>query len=189
MHRSIVKRIAKKAKISWHPSTKKLHESYVKSFDDDYLMRVIKMLENNQTLNHQTVYVTSNKKVKKKGKKNNIDYKIIAGVFNPWFNENILKESKNITVIELEANETQTKKSFEEELNQFIMLDYLKSIAQGNIAYIGNVFFNLKEIITQNELRKTYTQLTGRKISADQFAEHLGLKRDSIYRHKRSSLK
>lgn len=187
MHRSIVKRIAKKAKISWHPSTKKLHESYVKSFDDEFSIRVIKMLENNQTLNHQTVYVTSNKN--DNDKDGNIDYRIIAGVFNPWFNENILKKSRNITFIELEAKETQTKKSFEEELNQLIILDYLKSIAQGNMAYIGNGFFNLKEIIKQKKLMKTYTQLTGKKISAGQFAEHLGLKRDSIYRHKRSRLK
>ncbi len=190
MNKSIVKRIAKNSKITWHPMTKKLHKVYINSYDEDYLERIIANFKEKQSLNPQIIYVTSNRAEikenntqKSKSEKLNIDYKIIAGVFNPWFDTEVFNNGEMLTVIELTVGSDQSKKSFHEELRTLIMLDFLKSISQANVSAMGSNFFVLRELINSDlELSEVYKKLMGQKIGAEQFAHYFGRQRDFVYK-------
>ncbi|PNK61531.1 hypothetical protein [Psychrobacter sp. FDAARGOS_221] len=195
MNKSIVKRIAENADISWHPLTEDLHKSFMQSYNREFHGKIIEMFKDKSEHNFQTLYVTSNhesvkvlnKKNKIKGDKtrHNIDYTIIAGCFNPWFDKDILKDSKQLVAIELRPMNNQSKESFEEALQEVILLDFLKSLCQANMSYLGSNFFSLKKAIgSSSKLKQLYTELMGRKLSAKQYADYFGHKRDFVYKHR-----
>jgi len=192
MNKSIIKRIAKNSNLSWHPMTKKLHKSFMKSYSDEFYKTIIKMFQYNLQLSQQTIYLISNREEvkllnqsKKSKEKVNIDYQIIAGCFNPWFDDEVLRTNKQLVAIELSPVEGQSKKVFEDELRTLILLDFLKSLSQANMSALGNNFHELRNIIKSSEqLKHAYSELMGNSISAEQFAEYFGRQRDYVYKHK-----
>ncbi|WP_296173487.1 hypothetical protein [Psychrobacter sp. UBA2769] len=193
MNKSIIKRIAKKSNLSWHPMTKKLHKSFMESYSDDFYSTIIKMFQKKLQLNQQTIYLISNREQvkllnqpKNSKEKANIDYQIVAGCFNPWFDDEVLRTNKQLVAIELSPAEGQSRKAFKDELQILILLDFLKSLSQANMSALGNNFFALKDVVVSSEeLERVYLKLMGHKISAKQFTEYFGRQRDFVYKHKR----
>ena len=192
MNKSIIKRIAKNSNLSWHPMTKNLHESFMKSYSDKFYGKIIKMFQDKLQLSQQTIYLISNREQvkllnqpKKSKEKANIDYQIVAGCFNPWFDDEVLRTNKQLVAIELSPVENQSKEAFEDELQTLILLDFLKSLSQANMVALGNNFHELRNIIKSSEqLEHLYSELMGNRISAEQFAKYLGRQRDFVYKNK-----
>lgn len=192
MNKSIIKRIAKNSNLSWHPMTKNLHESFMKSYSDEFYSKIIKMFQDKLQLSQQTIYLISNREQvkllnqpKKSKEKVNIDYQIVAGCFNPWFDDEVLRTNKQLVAIELSPVEDQSKEVFEDELQTLILLDFLKSLSQANMVALGNNFHELRNIIkSSKDLEYIYSETMGNRISAEQFSAYFGRQRDFVYKHK-----
>lgn len=192
MNKSIIKRIAKNSNLSWHPMTKNLHKSFMKSYSDEFYRTIIEMFQDNLQSSQQTIYLISNREQvkllnqpKNSKEKANIDYQIVAGCFNPWFDDEVLRTNKQLVAIELSPVEDQSKKAFEDELQALILLDFLKSLSQANMSALGNNFHELRNVIkSSKQLEHVYSELMGNKISAEQFSEYFGRQRDFVYKHK-----
>lgn len=192
MNKSIIKRIAKNSNLSWHPMTKKLHKCFMKSYRDEFYSTIIRMFQDNLQLSQQTIYLISNREQvkllnqpKKSKEKENIDYQIVAGCFNPWFDDEVLRTNKQLVAIELSPVEDQSKKAFEDELQTLILLDFLKSLSQANMSALGNNFHELRNIVkSSKQLEHVYLELMGNRISGEQFADYFGRQRDFVYKHK-----
>lgn len=192
MNKSIIKRIAKNFNLSWHPMTKNLHESFMKSYSDEFYSKIIKMFQDKLQLSQQTIYLISNREQvkllnqpKKSKEKVNIDYQIVAGCFNPWFDDEVLRTNKQLVAIELSPVEDQSKEAFEDELQTLILLDFLKSLSQANMVALGNNFHELRNIIkSSKDLEYIYSETMGNRISAEQFSAYFGRQRDFVYKHK-----
>ncbi|WP_201543546.1 hypothetical protein [Psychrobacter immobilis] len=192
MNKSIIKRIAKNSNLSWHPMTKRLHKSFMKSYSDEFYSTIIKMFQDNLQLSQQTIYLISNREQvkllnqpKKSKEKESIDYQIVAGCFNPWFDDEVLRTNKQLVAIELSPVEGQSKKAFEDDLQTLILLDFLKSLSQANMSALGNNFHGLRNIVkSSKQLEHVYLELMGNRISAEQFADYFGRQRDFVYKHK-----
>ena len=93
MHKSIITSIATKAGITWHPSTQNLYKSFLDAYDNAFLETVIHTLKDSSFWNQQTLFFTTNrvivadlnKHIKDKKEKHPVDYVLVAGCFNPWF--------------------------------------------------------------------------------------------------------
>lgn len=192
MNKSIIKRIAKNSNLSWHPMTRKLHKSFMKSYSDEFYRTIIEIFQDNLQSSQQTIYLISNREQvkllnqpKKSKEKANIDYQIVAGCFNPWFDDEVLRTNKQLVAIELSPVEGQSKKAFEDELRTLILLDFLKSLSQANMIALGNNFHELRNIIkSSKDLECIYSEIMGNKISAEQFSAYFGRRRDFVYKHK-----
>ena len=192
MNKSIIKIIAKNSNLSWHPMTKNLHESFMKSYSDEFYSKIIKIFQDKLQLSQQTIYLISNREQvkllnqpKKSKEKVNIDYQVVAGCFNPWFDDEVLRTNKQLVAIELSPVEDQSKEAFEDELQTLILLDFLKSLSQANMLALGNNFFPLRDAVVSSEkLERVYLELMGHKISAKQFTKYFGRQRDFVYKHK-----
>lgn len=192
MNKSIIKRIAKNSNMSWHPMTRKLHKSFMKSYSDEFYRTIIEIFQDNLQSSQQTIYLISNREKvklinqpKKSKEKANIDYQIVAGCFNPWFDDEVLRTNKQLVAIELSPVEGQSKKAFEDELRTLILLDFLKSLSQANMIALGNNFHELRNIIkSSKDLECIYSEIMGNKISAEQFSAYFGRQRDFVYKQK-----
>jgi len=192
MNKSIIKRIAKNSSLSWHPMTRKLHESFMKSYSNEFYRTIIEMFQDSLQSSQQTIYLISNREKvklinqpKKSKEKVNIDYQIVAGCFNPWFDDEVLRMNKQLVAIELSPVKGQSTKAFEDELRTLILLDFLKSLSQANMSALGNNFHELRNVIkSSKQLEHVYSELMGNKISAEQFSEYFGRQRDFVYKHK-----
>ena len=194
MHKSIITSIAKKAEITWHPSTQNLYKSFLDAYDNAFLETVIHTLKDSSLWNQQTLFFTSNrvivadlnKHIDGKDEKHPIDYVVVAGCFNPWFDiEMINRRNTSSTFIELSPKDSQSDEEFDKALSEFIFLDYMKSLSQANMTKIGNNFFGLREFIkTHPHIESIYVELIGSKLSADGFASYLNKQRDFVYKHR-----
>lgn len=192
MKKSIIT-IAQQSKISWHPLTAHLYKTLIACYDDAFIRHLSQHCPNQHQVIPQVVFFiqtgTSEKTTKRKNEINakTNDYQIVAGVFNPWFDESCLKNKQSdTTFICLSADANTEKQAFEQQLAEFILGDFFRAIGTANMRFIGNSFFGLTsltdETVDKALINRFFMALTEEKLTAENYVKLLGVTRIALYK-------
>lgn len=195
MKTSIIK-ISAESEITWHPLAEKLHQTFINCYDKSFLQELANYHEKQYGLIPQTIYLVANgtkaKNDNKKAKVANIvkNYCLVAGVFNPWFDINYLinpKSQKILICLSQGADESPEK--FENKVEQFILADFYKAICTGNMSKIASSYSGFVKYVKDKNKQNVnfFTELTGKNLTAQNYANLLGVERDAIYKQSKKS--
>lgn len=151
-----------KTKLYMHPLAKKLSQllihAYLSGSQEDYLNKL------SQTFNCYQPLPIHNISVISMGSSSN-EYQIIGGCFNPLFN---IKELKNDNSIFISYQSSQknikaehkkrAKAEFDQDIVNFIYLDFLRSISTLSLKKPGSMDRELRQI-TQNYKSKIWSEI------------------------------
>ena len=191
MKKSIIT-IAQQSKISWHPLTASLYKSFIKCYDDDFIRNLVENYPNQHRCIAQVIFFIHDSTSVKKSKKNDINskvnnYQIVAGVFNPWFEEGFIKDKASETIfICLSADVDMDKQVFKQKIAEFILADFFKAIGTANMRFIANSFFGLSSLTDEkgekNLANQFFVALSGEKLTGENYAKFLSVTRIALYK-------